>query len=99
MRDQWKLEMNKQCAINEIRMTEQRFDQWNLPMTKNARSMKLEWINNARWMEIKNDMNNARNQWKLEWLNNAWSIEIRIRLNNARSMKVRMTKQCVMNGN
>ena len=47
---------------------------------------KLEWLNNARSMEIR--MNETmRDQWKLEWLN------------NARMMEIRMTKQCVMNGN
>ena len=58
---------------------------------------KLEWLNNARSMEIRMTeqcaMNGKlemtkimRDQWKLEWLN------------NARWMEIRMTKQCVTNG-
>ena len=31
---------------------------------------KLEWLNNAQWLESKND-ETMRDQWKLEWLNNA----------------------------
>ena len=50
---------------------------------------KLEWLNNARWMEMRmiERMTKQCDQWKLEWLN------------NARSMEIRMTEQCGINGN